>query len=215
MKVKRLCKMHWIVLLKVSQPQYLDVLLLFLVRIGRTTVIIAHRLSTIRNADKIIVMEKGVVMEEDDHETLIMTKGIYYKLLQQQNLRQAEEQEKATKMLRHSDLSTRMDSLTPSLFNELYAKENLTGNDHEDKKKITKIKPNTTLALLRMNKPEWLSIVIGCITCALIGAREPAFCLVQTELTVVCIFYTLIFDTYLFIGRFFKTVIKTIKSDDW
>lgn len=146
---------------------------------GRTTVIIAHRLSTIRNANKIIVMEKGTVVEEGDHQTLMMTKGTYYRLLQQQNLRQMEEQEEVTKMLRSSntidqqDLPIRIDSLAPSIFDELRGKE-------------TKVKPNTTLALLRMNKPEWLSIVIGCITCALIGAREPAFCLVQTELAVVC-----------------------------
>jgi len=60
---------------------------------GRTTLIIAHRLSTIQHADKIIVMQKGVVIEEGNHESLMKEKGVYYNLVQQQNNREAEEEE--------------------------------------------------------------------------------------------------------------------------
>jgi subfamily B ATP-binding cassette protein MsbA len=47
---------------------------------GRTTLVIAHRLSTIRNADRIIALVNGVIMEEGDHETLMAKKGEYYRL---------------------------------------------------------------------------------------------------------------------------------------
>ena len=47
---------------------------------GRTTFVIAHRLSTIRNADCIMVMEQGRIIERGSHEELIGRKGKYYQL---------------------------------------------------------------------------------------------------------------------------------------
>ena len=53
---------------------------------GRTTFIIAHRLSTIKNADKIYLLDKGSIVEEGNHETLIQKKGKYYEMYQAQNI---------------------------------------------------------------------------------------------------------------------------------
>ena len=47
---------------------------------GKTSFVIAHRLSTIQNADKILVMEHGDVMEQGTHAELMAQKGVYYKL---------------------------------------------------------------------------------------------------------------------------------------
>ena len=47
---------------------------------GRTVFMIAHRLSTVRNADEIIVLEKGVIMERGSHDVLMAKKGRYYDL---------------------------------------------------------------------------------------------------------------------------------------
>lgn len=52
---------------------------------NRTSFIIAHRLSTIRNADKIIVIEKGEIIEQGNHEELLNQKGYYYRTLNSQN----------------------------------------------------------------------------------------------------------------------------------
>lgn len=51
---------------------------------GRTSIVIAHRLSTIRKADKIIVLDKGVIRESGTHESLLAQKGYYEKLYHMQ-----------------------------------------------------------------------------------------------------------------------------------
>ena len=51
---------------------------------NRTVVIIAHRLSTIKNADQIIVMNMGMIVETGDHETLMNNKRHYYELINSQ-----------------------------------------------------------------------------------------------------------------------------------
>jgi ABC-type multidrug transport system fused ATPase/permease subunit len=51
---------------------------------GRATIVIAHRLSTIRNADKIIVLEKGEIVEQGTHEDLFEKKGRYFDLYTRQ-----------------------------------------------------------------------------------------------------------------------------------
>lgn len=51
---------------------------------GRTTFIIAHRLSTIKNADRIIVLERGVIKEQGTHEELLEFGGIYRQMYQMQ-----------------------------------------------------------------------------------------------------------------------------------
>ena len=47
---------------------------------GRTVFVIAHRLSTVRNANAIMVMENGRIVERGDHDELLLEKGLYYKL---------------------------------------------------------------------------------------------------------------------------------------
>jgi len=52
---------------------------------NRTSVVIAHRLSTIQKADKIVVMKKGLIVEQGTHEELIAHDGTYRKLVMMQS----------------------------------------------------------------------------------------------------------------------------------
>jgi len=52
--------------------------------LNRTVIVVAHRLSTVRNADKIVVLEGGRIVESGDHDTLVSLKGSYYKLIKNQ-----------------------------------------------------------------------------------------------------------------------------------
>jgi len=51
---------------------------------GKTVIIVAHRLSTVKNADKIVVLEKGQIVETGTHYTLIENQGPYYNLIKNQ-----------------------------------------------------------------------------------------------------------------------------------
>jgi len=53
---------------------------------NRTSIVIAHRLSTIQNADLIVVMQKGKIVEQGKNEDLLKNKGVYYNLVKMQSL---------------------------------------------------------------------------------------------------------------------------------
>ena len=52
---------------------------------GHTTLVVAHRLSTLRNMDRIIVLDKGKVIESGTHNSLLRKKGLYAKLWNMQS----------------------------------------------------------------------------------------------------------------------------------
>lgn len=53
---------------------------------GKSSIVIAHRISTIKNADRILVLDQGKVIEEGTHEQLLQMRGEYYELNQKQQL---------------------------------------------------------------------------------------------------------------------------------
>lgn len=124
----------------------------YLLLSGRTTLIVAHRLSTIRNADRIIVMQKGEVVEEGAHDSLMEARGIYFHMVEQQSLRQAEEEEEfdfEQRQAREIQLSEALTvdesdwrckrsstviSISPSVLAMLYGKkDSITGKNMEEK----------------------------------------------------------------------------------
>ncbi|XP_037929024.1 ATP-dependent translocase ABCB1-like, partial [Teleopsis dalmanni] len=61
--------------------------------LNRTTLVIAHRLSTIRNADLIVVLDQGKIVESGKHDELMSKRGLYYDLVRQQERHSAQEHE--------------------------------------------------------------------------------------------------------------------------
>ena len=53
---------------------------------NRTSIVIAHRLSTIKNADYIIVLNKGSIMEKGNHKDLMKLRGLYHNLVEMQTI---------------------------------------------------------------------------------------------------------------------------------
>jgi ATP-binding cassette subfamily B protein len=70
---------------------------------GRTTLIIAHRLATVRFADRILVMDKGRIVEAGSHSDLLNAQGLYTKLFELQSLRSVDEGEPDAAMASYAE----------------------------------------------------------------------------------------------------------------
>jgi ATP-binding cassette subfamily B protein len=51
---------------------------------GKTVIIVAHRLSTVKNADNIVVLDRGIIVEDGNHKELVAKQGHYYNLVKNQ-----------------------------------------------------------------------------------------------------------------------------------
>ncbi|CAF0836926.1 unnamed protein product [Adineta ricciae] len=143
---------------------------------GRTTVVIAHRLSTIKNASKIVVLDKGAVIEEGNHETLMGARGVYHGLVEAQNLRvkgenEDELDEDGMEAIRVYDRNRSM-----SNSNQVQKQLSLENKDSKEtaadaEEKIEYSGPSPFFSMLKMNKPELIYIIFGCIACICNGGE--------------------------------------------
>ncbi len=144
---------------------------------GRTTIVIAHRSSTIRNADLIIGIQNGQVVEYGIHEDLIEQKGIYYQLVTTQNRKEKAEEEEEELILDNTEIPLETGS---SIFDsEKNAGENEKPSFDDTSKKYH---GSLTWKILKLNSPEWFWILLGSISSLLVGATQPLFALFLTRI---------------------------------
>jgi ATP-binding cassette subfamily B multidrug efflux pump len=65
---------------------------------GRTSFVIAHRLSTIRNADQVLVIQDGRMIERGTHDSLMAQRGVYYDLYMSQFRRESDADKRGRKL---------------------------------------------------------------------------------------------------------------------
>ncbi|KAI9662049.1 MAG: GTPase-activating protein [Alyxoria varia] len=169
---------------------------------GRTTIIIAHRLSTIKDADNIVVMSEGKIVEMGTHDELLGKGAAYHKLVQAQEIAQAEKQEtlddaEAESLERKSRSSSDSDTklkaeLTKSKSaTSLRLRQTISGKSASSK--VLKSLPGeerprySLWTLIKVvgsyNKPERLLMLAGTGFAVIAGAGQP----VQSVLFAKCI----------------------------
>ncbi|CAF3900579.1 unnamed protein product [Adineta steineri] len=139
---------------------------------NRTTIVIAHRLTTIQNADYIYVLDKGSVIEEGTHETLLVKEGGTYQTMvkMQQSEKTIGTQDGLMNMAKaaaedEEQLLERVRLLSDSEATDINRRTSMMSSREK----------SVFVRLLKMNSPEWMFILIGCVACLLGGLRGPLF----------------------------------------
>ncbi|CAF4760503.1 unnamed protein product [Rotaria sp. Silwood1] len=161
------------------------------VKAGRTTIIIAHRLSTIQNADFIIGLKHGQLVEHGTHHDLMRSKGLYYELIKVQNQRETDKHNDQTddnieiNLIRQPSLSRRYSKLYCSLADDSNASDDDNNEKIVDsgfiKRKICFHIP-FVFKILKFNASEWPWILIGTICALTLGAIEPISALLFSKI---------------------------------
>ncbi|EKJ74127.1 hypothetical protein FPSE_05712 [Fusarium pseudograminearum CS3096] len=136
---------------------------------NRTTIVIAHKLATIRNADNIVVMSKGRIMEQGKHHDLVQKNGIYAMLVRAQDLSPHPTQTRASQEKEDSS-STMGDDVEPiqslakmETFEAEHAEMMKNREDHDQFKHLGLIHSILRLVALTPELKFWYAItVIAC-----------------------------------------------------
>ncbi|XP_039955040.1 ATP-dependent translocase ABCB1 isoform X1 [Bactrocera neohumeralis] len=138
---------------------------------GRTTIIVAHRLSTIRRADRIIVIDKGVVVESGTHAELMDLKSHYYNLVTTQL-----GDEPFTAGVENSGKDNKF-------FDTKDEDEEMVEYKIEEAALIEENLDDSALwPILKMNTPEWPQLLGGMVSSVIMGCAMPIFALLFGEI---------------------------------
>lgn len=154
---------------------------------GRTTIVIAHRLSTIRDADNIVVMSQGRIVEQGTHNELLEKRAAYFNLVEAQRIAQETEQKREEDVIPLDETDPQVK--TPATEKEGFEvdpddlKLGRTRTGRSESSRILDSKPDdetkqySLWTLIRLvgsfNKTEWHYMLLGLFCSILAGGANP------------------------------------------
>ncbi|CAH0719110.1 unnamed protein product, partial [Brenthis ino] len=156
---------------------------------GRTTVMVSHRLSTVLNADRIVFIDKGEVVEEGTHEELLKLRGRYYQLVLENEPSIAPSEntgntdrpnsDPTTDMIRRPKLQklVSLDSMKSESLDEDSGSEDSVVLEEKEEKEFEP----TTWQILKLCEPEKYLMAIGIIAAIAVGSSFPCFAILFGE----------------------------------
>ncbi|THD21648.1 Multidrug resistance protein 2 [Fasciola hepatica] len=165
---------------------------------GRTVVVVAHRLTTVRNADLIMVLEKGYIRESGTHDQLVALDGLYATMLKNQKKSETEDEHedefddqfKPAAQYKVKEEKTpagiwriedQEDLLSETIASELTVGQRISIISQRMKARCSKMRSSPVFRVLRLNRPETGFIIGGCISCVIAGATVPSFAVLYSE----------------------------------
>ncbi|KAF2142944.1 uncharacterized protein K452DRAFT_248585 [Aplosporella prunicola CBS 121167] len=155
---------------------------------GRTTIVIAHRLSTIRDADKIVVMTQGRIVEQGTHNQLLERRGAYYNLVEAQRIAAANEgnTEEDITLIEGNDEQVKEtdgvvvdpdDAVTAEKLNRTQTGKSESSLALQKRQRNEKGPRYSLWTLIKLiasfNKKEWLLMVMGLVWSVIAGGGQP------------------------------------------
>ncbi|EGC33591.1 ABC transporter B family protein [Dictyostelium purpureum] len=157
---------------------------------GRTCIVIAHRLSTIRNADVIIYIRGGQVVETGSHDELMASQGLYYNLVEKQTQQQMYnllDMNRSRRASTFSDVNPLLDSFHVSKrsIRKREPESSKKQKEEEEKKKKKKSEDIPMSRVINYNKGEYGLWFFGFLSAVGTGAVYPGFTMVFTEMLTI------------------------------